>query len=142
MITPNVTLLRERIANAKNRKLDKQRDASKEFIARFNSHLIRLIADPDNFASHTSYSEEIKGDMYTSGSNSDFFFQCVKGELEPLGFRVEKSHDGGGMYSTIVVRWDIEKSKRKFGDVGPPYRRNDVDFPPCTGTNIYAPGTK
>jgi len=121
MSIPAAFQLRKMIDEAKSRHHDKQRAAAKDFITRFTSHLNKLVSDPSKFTSHTVYSEEVKGDMYTSGADSDFFFDSVKGELAPLGYRVERSHDGGGMYSTIVVRWDIETRKRNYGDVGPPY---------------------
>lgn len=125
---PRVDFLRVQIADAKNRKLDKQREAGKQFLERFKQHLEKLIADPYKFTSHTTYSEELKGDMFANGVDPTFFLEYVQAQLASLGYRVEKSHDGGGMYSTILVRWDIEKSPLK--------RSSQVDFPPCTGTNI------
>jgi hypothetical protein len=127
---PRVEFLRVQIAEAKNRSFDKQREAGKQFIERFKEHLDELIADPYQFTSHTCYSEKIEGDMYANGTDSKFFIDYVTTQLASYGYRVEKSHDGGGMYETIVVRWDIVKSKRNFGDVGPPY------------DHIYAPGTR
>lgn len=117
-LIPNVNLLRAQIADAKNRKYDKQREAGKQFIERFKAHIEKLIADPYQFTSHTCYVEEIKGDMYDQNTSPTFFIDYVRTQLSGFGYRVEESHDGGGMYSTIIVRWDIEKPKKKYGDVG------------------------
>ena len=114
--------LREKIDVARARKKEKQREAGKEFIGRFTGHIENLLDDPYKFTTHTVYSEELKGDMYDSNLDPTFFIDWVANVLHPLGYRVEKSHDGGGVHETIVVRWDIERP-RKFGD-------------------LYAPGTK
>lgn len=109
---PNVTELRQKIAEAKDRKLTKVRAVGDLFIERFGLHLEALLTNPSKFTSHTSYGEEIKGDAYSDGANADYYINYVKGVLSPLGYVVEKSHDGGGMYSTIVVRWDIVSRPR------------------------------
>jgi hypothetical protein len=115
MITtiPSVEILRASIADAKSRKFDVQREAGKQFIERFKQHLEKLLADPYRFTSHTTYSEEIKGDMYAHGTDPTFFIEYVESQLREFGYRVEKSHDGGGMYSTILVRWDIQKPTKR-----------------------------
>lgn len=37
-------------------------------------------------------------------SNEEFYTICIA-ELKKLGYKASKSHDGGGMYSTLCVSW-------------------------------------
>ena len=106
-----------KLAEAKSRELDKTREAVETFLKRFKQHLDMLLANPDKFTSHTCYVEELRGNMYVKGADCSFFVESVKSKLSPLGYRVEKSHDGGGMYETIVVRWDIESKRMGRGSV-------------------------
>lgn len=50
----------------------------------------------------TSKHLSLKVDHYPS---SEFVVE-VKSLLTPLGFTVEESHDGGGMYPTIEISWE------------------------------------
>jgi hypothetical protein len=132
-LPPSVEILRKQIDAAKDRGLEKVRNAADGTIQRLNIHIESLLKDPSKFTTHTVFSEEMPI-MGRHKGNYDAFLEVLRSKLTHLGYRVEQSHDGGGMYDTVVIRWDIEKKKR-YGDVGP--RRSDVDFPPCTGTNIY-----
>ena len=108
---PSAESIRAAIAEAKERK----HNAGEQFIARFIEHLDKLLCDPDEFTAHTYYSEDLRGAMYDTNANPDFFIGYVQTRLNPLGYRVEKSHDGVGMYSTIVVRWDISSGVKRYG---------------------------
>jgi hypothetical protein len=53
--------------------------------------------------------------LYTSASTAVFkvtkypadkFVAAVSELLTPKGFTVTESHDGGGMYATVVISWD------------------------------------
>lgn len=33
------------------------------------------------------------------------FYAEVQRQIEPLGYTSEKSHDGGGMYDTVLISW-------------------------------------
>lgn len=107
---PSAIELRAKIGIAKNRALDPIRAAGNECIKRFKAHLEELLTDPSKFTSHTSWSEEIKG--AATNSDVDFYIGYIHSQLSPMGYRVEKSHDGGGMYSTVLIRWDIEPRPR------------------------------
>lgn len=40
------------------------------------------------------------------------FVQEVSKLLKPLGFNVGQSHDGGGMYATIIIEWILPPAKK------------------------------
>jgi hypothetical protein len=42
---------------------------------------------------------------YEADINSDDFFALCAEILEPLGYDSAKSHDGGGIYTTLCVQW-------------------------------------
>ena len=42
------------------------------------------------------------------------FYRLCSEECAKLGFTGEKSHDGGGMYSTLYVSWEAKKSKKRI----------------------------
>jgi hypothetical protein len=55
-------------------------------------------------------------EKYTSTGGTSFpsphypaheFVEEVAKLLQPLGFQVSESHDGGGMYATVVIRWNV-----------------------------------
>ena len=45
-------------------------------------------------------------------SNDEFYKICIE-ELGKLGFTAEKSHDGGGMYSTLYVSWKVKNPRSR-----------------------------
>jgi hypothetical protein len=112
-LPPAVDVLRKQIEAARDRSLAKPRKAADGTIERLNVHLTALLANPEKFTSHTTFSEEMPANAYHGGSYAAFL-DALRAKLTPLGYRVEQSHDGGGQYSTVVIRWDLEKTVRRF----------------------------
>jgi hypothetical protein len=106
---PTAEDLRKALVVAKDKAMNPVRKAGDELIKDFSNHLVQLIANPSKFTGHTCYIKEMPAGAWHKG-NYDFFLEYVRTQL-PEGYRVEQSHDGGGMYSTIVIRWDIVKVK-------------------------------
>lgn len=52
---------------------------------------------------------EVPSEAY---GNEDFYTICFE-ELRKFGFTAEKSHDGGGLYSTLCVGWEINKGDKE-----------------------------
>lgn len=114
---PTVDEVLRSIALAKNKALKPVREAGDALIEQFSKHLIQLVANPSKFTSHKCFIKEMPFGAYYNG-NYDYFLEYVKTQL-PEGYRVEQSHDGGGMYSTIVIRWD----EIKVRSAAPNHRR-------------------
>lgn len=122
-LPPSVDVLRKNIEVAKDRGLEKVRKAADGTIERLNIHIEALLKDPYKFTTHTLFSEEMPALAYHKG-NYDVFLEVLRSKLTPLGYRVEQSHDGGGMYSTVVIRWDIEKKPLILEDYPEPMIRD------------------
>jgi hypothetical protein len=105
-LPPSADVLRKQIEIAKDRNLEKVRKAATGTIERFNVHISELIANPEKFTYHTLYSEEMPLWAYHKNSYNDYL-SILQKTLNPLGYVVEQRHDGGGMYSTVVIRWNI-----------------------------------
>lgn len=111
-LPPSVDVLRKQIEAARDRSLEKPRKAAEGTIERLNAHIAALLANPEKFTSHTLFSEEMPAGAYHNG-NYGAYLDALATKLTPLGYRVEKSHDGGGMYSVVVIRWDFLKSNHR-----------------------------
>jgi hypothetical protein len=105
MNIPTAEELRKKIADAKDRDLQPVRDAAKKIINKFEEYIKNVLADPKRYTSHSSFSVEMPGEAYENNRAEECLFSTIRTTL-PTGYRVEKSHDGGGMYSTVVIRWD------------------------------------
>lgn len=111
-LPPHVDVLRKQIEAARDRSLEKPRKAAEGTIERLNAHIAALLANPDKFTGHTLFSEEMPAGAYHNGSYA-VFLDALRAKLSPLGYRVEQSHDGAGMYAVVVIRWDLLKSNHR-----------------------------
>lgn len=111
-LPPSAKILRDQIEAARNRALEKPQKAAEGTIERFIAHISALLANPEKFTSHDLFSEQMPADAYHDGSYYDYL-HALGSKLLPLGYRVEKSYDGGGMFHTVVIRWDLEKTHRR-----------------------------
>jgi hypothetical protein len=79
------------------------------FLTEFAGYLKDLMESPQKYTSRHCFVEPIASEVYalrvTSKSGADIFVEAVGAKLRPLGYTVIKSHDGGGIYATIVVSW-------------------------------------
>lgn len=110
---PNVTTLREQIAQAKDRSLEPIRTEAEKILAGFAEHLNKLLTNPNQFTSHTCFVAKLPVEGEGT-AKMEYFFRIIREKLVPLGYLVEKSHDGGGMYGTVVIRWDIISTHRRW----------------------------
>lgn len=55
---------------------------------------------------------------------SDTFIEEIKHQLEPMGFTVKHSHDGGGMYAVAHISWAPKDSK--LGWISPSVKRQQM----------------
>lgn len=92
------------IALAKVRNLEPVREAAKEIVEKFADYIDRMVADPKQFTSHTLFSVEMPAVVYSVPEGEAHLFKFIR-EMIPADYAVEKSHDGGGMYSTVVIGW-------------------------------------
>jgi len=106
MNIPTAEELRKLIGEAKERDLQPVKDAAKKVVESFAKRIGELLADPKKFTSHTLFSMEMPIEAYENPRAEACFFATVK-SLLPADYVVEKSHDGGGMYSTVVIRWNL-----------------------------------
>jgi hypothetical protein len=58
-----------------------------------------MIANPEKYTSTNSASFQV------NSYPAEKFVAEVAALLVPLGYGVRQSHDGGGMYATIVISW-------------------------------------
>ena len=110
MNIPSAAELRTKLEHAKERKLKPVYDAAEKMIDDFAVHIVNLVGEPGNYTHHTSFVKEIPAAAYHNAS-ANIFIDYIQNKLMPLGYVVEKSHDGGGLYSTVVIRWNIVKSR-------------------------------
>jgi hypothetical protein len=126
ILPPSVEVLRKWIEAAKDRGLEKVRAAAEGTIKRLNIHIESLVKNPEKFTYLNHFSEEMPlGAHHKNGY--DEYLNVLRNLLNPLGYHVEQSHDGGGMYSTVIIRWD--KEVPKWGEGYPkPMIRNARDL--------------
>lgn len=102
---PTALELRNQIATAKIRKNKAVYQAVEDIVAEFSDHVRKLVENPYAYTNHTLWSTELPGIGYKFGA--DKFVELVRERLAPAGYDVEKSHDGVGIHSNIVIRWDL-----------------------------------
>lgn len=105
MKIPTAAELCKKLEVAKELASQPVREAVDTTLTDFANHIEKLLNDPKNFTNHTIYVREIPGGAY-HGGNYNLYFDCLRRKLTPLGYVVEQSHDGGGVYSTVVIRWN------------------------------------
>jgi hypothetical protein len=111
MNIPTAEELRKKIAVAKERNMEPVKVVAKKIVAKFAKHIETLLADPSRYTSHTLFSVEMPVEAYANHRAEECLFRTVR-ELIPSDYVVEKSHDGGGMYSVVVIRWNLPPTMR------------------------------
>jgi hypothetical protein len=94
---------RKALDEAKNRSLDPVRLAVKDALVMVEFQMKDALAKPDSYSANPYFGDKMPVGAYYKGGYKDFI-RLLGAELTPLGYIVEQSHDGGGMYSTYVVR--------------------------------------
>ena len=99
---PHVSDLRKMIEIANETRFLKVKLEADLTMNRLKTRIQDLLDRPEKYISHHSYIEELKvhGDDEVKK-----YFSYLEEVLVPLGYSVEKSHDGGGMYSTVCIGW-------------------------------------
>jgi cobalamin biosynthesis protein CobT len=71
-------------------------------VARFLNETIKADLIQAAEQGNTSINTEVPTEAY---ADSKTFYRLCQEALQPLGYKAEESHDGGGMYSTLAVSW-------------------------------------
>jgi hypothetical protein len=95
-----------------NQKTDSVTEEYREGVVKFINEQItpeieRHVAYPEQFTSKGHVSFQIPSHP------SEKFVKEVRALLNPLGYLVEQSHDGGGMYATVEIYWGPRADDRK-----------------------------
>jgi hypothetical protein len=131
-VIPTAAELRKQIVVSKERDLQPLRDEAEKVILAFEKHIKSLLEKPEQFCSKTCFS--YKNPNYGIGETAkNYFYECVRNGL-PKDYTVVASHDGGGMYEVLVIRWDEVKVAKRNDDR---IRRNTVRLAPSTMTAAY-----
>lgn len=102
---PTSGQLRDQIKLAEDTIPESMKVAIDNTMAAFIAHIAEITANPSKFTSRDAWVVEMPSGAY-HGTGYDRFMAEISKILCPKGYRIEQSHDGGGMYSTLVVRWD------------------------------------
>lgn len=95
MKIPTATEVRQRIRKGEESKKAPLRQIVKHYIR-------NEIAQALNEADGTCINEPIPSEAY---SDIPKFIRYCQVMLKPLGYKAERSNDGGGMYDTLCVSW-------------------------------------
>lgn len=96
---PNPAELRHMIELAFDKERQADRDEANKVVAAFTEHIAKLLANPKDFTSRTRFGYE--NPHYDT---ANYFYEHLR-KLLP-GYKVEKGHDGGGMYEVVYISWE------------------------------------
>lgn len=102
---PTAAELRKQLKVAKEQNFEPVRLEAQGIVEQFSGYIASILKSKNGSAT-TLFSTELPIIAYED-ANEKVFFDHLK-SLLPSDYRVEKSHDGG-MYSTVVIRWDEVK---------------------------------
>jgi hypothetical protein len=95
--------LRKAIDKAKQRDLTPVYNAVNKAIAELERQMDDLVLNPNLYSNNPVLGSEMPAGAYYNGSYANFL-TVMRLKLNPLGYDVKESHDGGGMHSTYTVR--------------------------------------
>jgi hypothetical protein len=122
---------RKALDEAKDRSLDPVRLAVKDAISKVEFQMEAALAKPDNYSANPYFGDKMPIGAHYKGGYKDFL-RLLSAEVAPLGYIVEESHDGGGMFATFVVRMPEKRDevvRMKGLPMDPtPRRKNRLGF--------------
>lgn len=105
------TQFREALKKAKEADLVHVREAVEEALLLVEEQMEKALANPKYVSNNPCFGAEMPAKAMYNGSY-DKFIHLFNTKLALSGWTVEKSHDGGGMYATYVVKMVPETSEK------------------------------